>query len=223
MALIQCDECGKEISDKAISCPGCGVPRKVERTEPTPHKRPTAKPPIELESGKWSWGGMEFNSLESANMFAKSRQSTTISDTSEHQYDHTFPDTNAAQTKKMGPVGWVLTLGIAAVIGSCVFGGSSKKSAPAYPVSTDISDSRALSLCKQAIRLASRDPDKAEIPYARSSRVGPDWVFYWSPGSNGIRLRNGLGLDVPANARCAVNAATGQLSKLDVNGNTIVN
>lgn len=223
MALIQCSECGKQISDKAISCPGCGAPCTTERVEPTPLHRPATKPPIELENGKWSWGGMEFSSLESANMFARSRQSTITSDKSEDQYGHTFPDMKAGQTKKMGPLGWILTLGIAAAIGSCVFGGSSKKSAPAHPVSTDISDSRALSLCKQAIRLASRDPDKAEIPYARSSRVGPDWVFYWSPGSNGIRLRNGLGLDVPANARCAVNAATGQLSKLDVNGNTIVN
>lgn len=29
MALIKCPECGKEISDKAIRCPGCGYP--VER------------------------------------------------------------------------------------------------------------------------------------------------------------------------------------------------
>lgn len=28
MALIKCPECGKEISDKAISCPGCGAPSK---------------------------------------------------------------------------------------------------------------------------------------------------------------------------------------------------
>ena len=26
MALISCSECGKEISDKATSCPHCGVP-----------------------------------------------------------------------------------------------------------------------------------------------------------------------------------------------------
>lgn len=26
MALIKCPECGREISDKAISCPGCGCP-----------------------------------------------------------------------------------------------------------------------------------------------------------------------------------------------------
>lgn len=32
MALVKCPECGKEISDKAISCPGCGVPNKKTET-----------------------------------------------------------------------------------------------------------------------------------------------------------------------------------------------
>lgn len=26
MALIKCTECGREVSDKAVSCPGCGAP-----------------------------------------------------------------------------------------------------------------------------------------------------------------------------------------------------
>lgn len=26
MSLIKCNECGKEISDKAVSCPNCGFP-----------------------------------------------------------------------------------------------------------------------------------------------------------------------------------------------------
>ena len=29
MALIKCYECGKEISDKAPSCPHCGAPKLV--------------------------------------------------------------------------------------------------------------------------------------------------------------------------------------------------
>lgn len=32
MALIRCQECGKEISDRAAACPGCGCP--VEQTLP---------------------------------------------------------------------------------------------------------------------------------------------------------------------------------------------
>lgn len=30
MAIIQCYECKKEISDKATSCPNCGAPIKVD-------------------------------------------------------------------------------------------------------------------------------------------------------------------------------------------------
>lgn len=26
MALIKCEECGKEISDRAVACPNCGCP-----------------------------------------------------------------------------------------------------------------------------------------------------------------------------------------------------
>lgn len=26
MAIIQCSECGREVSDKAPNCPGCGAP-----------------------------------------------------------------------------------------------------------------------------------------------------------------------------------------------------
>jgi len=36
MALINCPECGKEISDKALSCPNCGIPMvKQSITHPT--------------------------------------------------------------------------------------------------------------------------------------------------------------------------------------------
>ena len=30
MALINCPECGKEISDSAMNCPNCGYPMQVE-------------------------------------------------------------------------------------------------------------------------------------------------------------------------------------------------
>lgn len=31
MALIQCHECGREISDSAATCPGCGAPVRVRQ------------------------------------------------------------------------------------------------------------------------------------------------------------------------------------------------
>lgn len=33
MALIKCSECGKEISDKAVSCPHCGAPQDVQKVQ----------------------------------------------------------------------------------------------------------------------------------------------------------------------------------------------
>lgn len=33
MALIKCPECGKEISDKAQSCPNCGYPIPKQENE----------------------------------------------------------------------------------------------------------------------------------------------------------------------------------------------
>lgn len=30
MALIKCSECGREISEKAVACPGCGAPMQRE-------------------------------------------------------------------------------------------------------------------------------------------------------------------------------------------------
>ncbi|WP_420564143.1 hypothetical protein [Thalassobaculum sp.] len=35
MALISCEECGREVSDKAVACPGCGAPIARPQTAPT--------------------------------------------------------------------------------------------------------------------------------------------------------------------------------------------
>ena len=50
MALIACGECGKQISDKAVTCPHCGAPVAI-KTEPLPlQDQPTpSKPKL------WLW------------------------------------------------------------------------------------------------------------------------------------------------------------------------
>ncbi|MGH8428216.1 MAG: zinc-ribbon domain-containing protein [Gammaproteobacteria bacterium] len=49
MALIKCSECGREISDRATSCPGCGNPIGLDHATT-----------IEQTSKRWkgwhSWG-----------------------------------------------------------------------------------------------------------------------------------------------------------------------
>lgn len=52
MALIKCPECGKEISDQAITCPNCGCPislnaettiKTISRSQPSKKERPLRK------------------------------------------------------------------------------------------------------------------------------------------------------------------------------------
>lgn len=50
MALIACGECGKQISDKAASCPHCGAP-SAAKTEPLPLEEPRAARKRRL----WLW------------------------------------------------------------------------------------------------------------------------------------------------------------------------
>lgn len=49
MALIKCLECGKEISDKAVSCPNCGNP--IIST--TINSQSNGKVEIEMTNKKW--------------------------------------------------------------------------------------------------------------------------------------------------------------------------
>lgn len=51
MALIQCPECGKKISDKALSCPNCGFPLNIETESVTP---PTKKKIELIPERLWS-------------------------------------------------------------------------------------------------------------------------------------------------------------------------
>lgn len=52
MALIQCDECKREISDRAKACPGCGAPvaRPVAVPVDQPIANPASKPKLPVET-----------------------------------------------------------------------------------------------------------------------------------------------------------------------------
>lgn len=55
MALFECPECGRNISDKARTCPGCGAPVHLirphsETQEPEPTQRIIVEQPIRVES-----------------------------------------------------------------------------------------------------------------------------------------------------------------------------
>jgi len=41
MAIIKCEECGKEVSTKAASCPHCGAPQSSYKPTPAPRTSST--------------------------------------------------------------------------------------------------------------------------------------------------------------------------------------
>ena len=49
MALIKCSECGREISDKAPACPGCGNPLQTQNNQK----------PVVIEQTSKSWKGLQ--------------------------------------------------------------------------------------------------------------------------------------------------------------------
>lgn len=46
MALIDCYECGKQISDVAPACPSCGAPSKINSADVKPERRPADLNPV---------------------------------------------------------------------------------------------------------------------------------------------------------------------------------
>ena len=77
-------------------------------------------------------------------------------------------------------------------------------------------------LCADAIRAASKDPEKAEIPFVPAFSSGDEISMSWNAGVGMLRLRNGLGLEVPASAACVVSRAEKRVTVLSINGQTII-
>lgn len=54
MALIDCPECSKSISDQSISCPNCGFPTKLQSYSPPPLPKAKPSPSRQLKKHKES-------------------------------------------------------------------------------------------------------------------------------------------------------------------------
>jgi hypothetical protein len=56
MALVKCNECGKDISDKASACLNCGAP--ITATAAPAASPPHAGAPIKRKTSKWAYLGL---------------------------------------------------------------------------------------------------------------------------------------------------------------------
>ena len=95
------------------------------------------------------------------------------------------------------------------------FAREEKKAAEQYAQDAPL---RALSACQRAIRQVSRDPETVKVPYVQRMRDGADYRFFWSKESQPVRMRNGLGLEVPVPALCVVDEKSGRIKLLSIDG-----
>lgn len=126
----------------------------------------------------------------------------------------------SAPTVSMGPIRralqWVWFGVVSLMVFSCVY----QWNKPREPRAFGEADARVL--CADAIRAASRDREKADIPFVPAMTSGDEISMSWNDGTGTLRLRNGLGLEVPASASCVVSRAQKRVTILTINGQTII-
>jgi TM2 domain-containing membrane protein YozV len=52
MALIKCDECGREVSDQALACVGCGAPLRQAHVQAQNYHAPAFQQPIKTAKSR---------------------------------------------------------------------------------------------------------------------------------------------------------------------------
>lgn len=79
----------------------------------------------------------------------------------------------------------------------------------------------ALLNCQRALRNASRDPSTAQVPAVEALAGGADFRFLWTADVP-VRLRNGLGLEVPVPALCVVDETSGKIKLLTLDNQPLI-
>lgn len=207
MALIKCAECGKEISDKAAACVGCGAPVATPATgAPAAPPATHSNEPRQLDNGRWEWGGQQFDSKVSAELHQVSRDA--------------YAD---PPEKKKG-------IGCGSVILACAAGliafsfvqhlKSSGNSRGSY-ASSRYTASDAHTECEFMLKRLTKDPEKAVVPYIKGTEYADSFSFSWNTGTKLIRTRNGLGLEVGVAGECAVNKTSRKITRIVFDGQVI--
>lgn len=89
------------------------------------------------------------------------------------------------------------------------------------PSPADFTWNDALLMCQTTIPKFARDPDTAVVPYVPNYGKGNEYYFAWGDGTKHVRMRNGLGLEVPVSASCIVDGNTRTITQLNLDGKTI--
>jgi len=80
----------------------------------------------------------------------------------------------------------------------------------------------AMELCRDVIRRASIDPQKADIPQVRAVMAGDSFRFVWSSSTQVLHLRNRIGLDAPADAVCEVSSTQKRVVGLTIGSQKVI-
>lgn len=132
---------------------------------------------------------------------------------SESGYGNIFPDMRAPDSKKSNLFGWIVIGVVVAAFGSCMLN-TPKRTGPSI---TD-----ALSACQMEIRRIAKDPDTAKIPYVTGTESPSQFTFAWNRETSLLRMRNGLGLEVPATAVCRFSKSDNQVSTLQLDDQILI-
>lgn len=100
--------------------------------------------------------------------------------------------------------------------------GSDGGPTPVATANQGLTHSYALTVCQMAMKKIARDPDKAEIPYVKGSEDSGFFYFAWGADTKHMRMRNGLGLEVPASGTCYVDKVQKRITQLTLNGQQVI-
>lgn len=98
------------------------------------------------------------------------------------------------------------------IVASCITGNSTKRQ-PA-----GLTETSAMALCMRGIQLASKDPERAEIPWVEPHVSDAAYSFTWGHSTRMLRLRNGFGLEVASSGYCSVDRVKKEIINLTVEG-----
>lgn len=113
------------------------------------------------------------------------------------------------------PVAGVLVLGL--ILGTAVWSmiDDTPPAAPAF------GRMDALDRCQRAISAAARVP-LDDVGYVSPSETADGWAMLWTIADGKLRLRNGFGVPIPAQAFCKVDRGSHAITTLVIDGRVLV-